>query len=313
MSMTSSGAYSPTRHLRVIRRLTLRYARIMVQECLAIPSRANATYRADAFVPMAPTILVFDSGLGGLTVFREIAKARPDARYIFVADDAFFPYGSHGETELVERVGNLMEELIAFHRPDIVVIACNTASTLVLPHLRARFSVPFVGTVPAIKPACAGSVSKRVTVLGTLATVGREYTRALIRDFANGSDVTLVGSSELARFAEAELNGKPVADRLIAEQIAPCFVNDGARRTDTVVLACTHYPLLIERFERLALWPVRFIDPAPAIARRVLELSAPLTGAEPAIPACAVFTSGQLPSPSLTAALARFGIAPRAG
>src|SRR6266576_2380596 len=159
---------------------------------------------------------MFDSGLGGLTVFREVVKARPDARYVYVADDAFFPYGRHSEETLVGRVVPLMAELIATHAPDIVVIACNTASTLVLPHLRARFAVPFVGTVPAIKPACSQSVTKRVTVLGTQATVSREYTRALIRDFANGSDVALVGSARLARFAEDELNGAPIADEPIA-------------------------------------------------------------------------------------------------
>src|SRR5437588_2861115 len=150
---------------------------------------------------------MFDSGLGGLTVFCEVAKARPDASYVYVADDAFFPYGSHGEDELVARVGALMGELLAAHRPDLVVIACNTASTLVLPQLRARFLVPFVGTVPAIKPACAVSVTKYVSVLGTEATVAREYTRALIRDFANGANVTLVGAARLAGYAEAELHG----------------------------------------------------------------------------------------------------------
>ena len=154
----------------------------------------------------ALTILVFDSGLGGLTVHREVAAARPDARLVYVADDAFFPYNGHSEAALVDRIVPLMGTLLETHRPDLVVIACNTASTLVLPHLRARFSVPFVGTVPAIKPACAGSVSKRVTVLGTQATVSREYTRALIRDFANGVDVALVGSARLAAFAEAELH-----------------------------------------------------------------------------------------------------------
>jgi glutamate racemase len=256
----------------------------------------------------APTILVFDSGIGGLTVFREVAKARPDARYVYVADDAFFPYAGHGEAELVARVGDLMAELIVCHRPDIVVIACNTASTLVLPHLRARFAVPFVGTVPAIKPACASTRSKRVTVLGTQATVRREYTHALIRDFANGSEVALVGSSKLAGFAEAELAGCPVADHHIAREVAPCFLDKGSRRTDTVVLACTHYPLLLERFERLAPWPVNFIDPAPAIARRVVELSGPPTN-DAAVPARAVFTSGRPASQRLGAALARFGIA----
>src|SRR5712691_8568686 len=234
---------------------------------------------------MAATILVFDSGLGGLTVFREVAKARPDARYLYVADDAFFPYGGHGEAELNARVVALMGELIEAHRPDLVVIACNTASTLVLPQLRQAYGVPFVGTVPAIKPACAISVSKRVTVLGTEATVSREYTRALIRDFGNGSDVALVGSARLAAFVDAD-----------------------GRRTDTVVLACTHYPLLLERLERLAPWPVTFIDPAPAIARRVLDLAGPGTVAEAPSPARIVFTSGREPPPALAAALARFGI-----
>jgi glutamate racemase len=261
-----------------------------------------------AGVAKAPTILVFDSGLGGLTVLQEVAKARPDARYVYAADDAFFPYGTRSEAALVERVCVLMDELIAIHRPDIVVLACNTASTLVLPHLRERFHVPFVGTVPAIKPACAQSRSKRVTVLGTQATVNREYTRALVRDFSNGSEVTLVGAAHLAQYAEAELHGLAVEDRLIAAEIAPCFHNDGARRTDTIVLACTHYPLLIERLDRLAPWPVTFIDPAPAIARRVLDLSGPAAAAETLIPAQATFTSGRIPSEPLALALARFGI-----
>ena len=146
-----------------------------------------------------------------------------------------------------------------------------------------------------------------MTVLGTAATVNREYTRALIRDFANGSDVALVGSARLAAFAEAELHGEPVADRLIAHELGPGFVDEGGRRTDTVVLACTHYPLLLARLERLAPWPVTFIDPAPAIARRVADLSGPQAGIGAPAPAQIVFTSGRSPSPTLRAALARFG------
>src|SRR5262245_49375009 len=113
---------------------------------------------------MAPTILVFDSGLGGLTVFREVTAARPDARFVYAADDAVFPYSRLEEAALVERVVALMERLIAAHAPDLVVVACNTASTIVLPTLRARFGVPFVGTVPAIKPACAVSTTRLVSV-----------------------------------------------------------------------------------------------------------------------------------------------------
>ena len=258
-------------------------------------------------MPEHPTILIFDSGLGGLTVFREVKAARPDARFIYVADDAFFPYGAHGEAELVGRVVPLMGTLINQYRPALVVIACNTASTLVLPHLRERYEMPFVGTVPAIKPACAASQTKRVSVLGTEGTVAREYTRALIRDFGNGADVTLVGSAKLAAIAEAELRGDATGDAAIAQEIAHCFVDEGGRRTDTVVLACTHFPLLLSRLERLAPWPVSFIDPAPAIARRVVELIGPPT-ASAATSAEITFTSSKAPSEPLRATLARFGL-----
>ncbi len=252
---------------------------------------------------VSETILVFDSGLGGLTVYREIAAARPSADFIYVADDAAFPYGAKADHELVSHVVALMAELIATHQPVLVVIACNTASTIVLPDLRRRFSVPFVGTVPAIKPACARSSTKRVSVLGTEATVTREYTRALIREYAKGCQVTLVGSKSLAAYAEAELAGAPVGDAAIGAEINPCFRDDGSR-TDTVVLACTHYPLLLERFQKLAPWPVNFIDPAPAIARRVVDLLGPASSLHRRAVPRAVFTSGRPVPP----ALARFGL-----
>jgi glutamate racemase len=213
-----------------------------------------------------------------LSVLRETVAARPDAHYVYVADDAFFPYGHHTEEQLIARIVPLVGELITAHGPDLIVIACNTASTLVMSHLRAAYTLPFVGTVPAIKPACAQSKTKRVSVLGTRGTVQREYTRALIRDFAQGCEVTLVGSPELAALAERALSGETVDDRDIAGEIAACFVgdaNDAAARTDTIVLACTHYPLLLDRFKKLAPWLVDWIDPAPAIARRVSDLLGP--------------------------------------
>jgi glutamate racemase len=250
-----------------------------------------------------PAVLVFDSGLGGLTVYRQVAAARPDADFLYVADDAAFPYGALTETALVGHVVALMGELIASHRPDLVVIACNTASTLVLPALRRKFQLPFVGTVPAIKPACAQSLTRRVSVLGTEGTVAREYTRALIRDYAQDCLVTLVGSRHLAAYAEAELAGQPTGDVQIRAEIAPCFRNDGAH-TDTVVLACTHYPLLLDRLTRLAPWNVNFIDPAPAIARRVIDLLGPAQASAPAGGVRALFTSGRTP----VAVLAHFGV-----
>lgn len=231
----------------------------------------------------APVILVFDSGVGGLSVFREVARARPDARFVYAADDAAFPYGALADDVLVERVADVVGRLIAEVVPDLVVIACNTISTLALPTLRERHAVPFVGTVPAIKPACLASRSKRVSVLATPGTVRRDYTAALIREFAQGCDVALVPSDRLAGLVEAAIAGDPVDDADIAAEITPCFVSAGGRRTDTVVLACTHYPLIVDRFEKLAPWPVNFIDPAPAIARRVTQLIGP--AAAPANPA----------------------------
>ena len=251
-----------------------------------------------------PTILVFDSGLGGLTVLREIVGARPDAHYVYVADDAFFPYGHHSEDQIIARVVPLIGDLIAVHAPDLVVIACNTASTLVMSHLRAQYKVPFVGTVPAIKPACALSRTKRVSVLGTKGTVKREYTHALIRDFAQDCEVTLVGSGDLASLAEAALSGHEVADAAISAELAPCFVEHDSARTDTVVLACTHYPLILDRLRQLAPWPVTFVDPAPAIARRVTALLGPAPDSQARGSRHAVFTSGREP----TVVLQNYGI-----
>jgi glutamate racemase len=221
----------------------------------------------------ALTILVFDSGLGGLTVFREVARARPDAEYVYLADDAAFPYGGLSEAALVARVDAVFEAAIAAFSPDLAVIACNTASTLVLPHLRARHPIPFVGTVPAIKPAAEASRSRLVSVLATPGTVKRDYTRDLVERFAGGCEVTLVGAPKLATLAEAKLRGEAIVDADIAGEIAPCFVETGdGRRTDQLVLACTHYPLLADRIATLAPWPVNLVDPAPAIARRVVSL-----------------------------------------
>jgi glutamate racemase len=271
---------------------------------------AGTIYRPVVVPAPVPTILVFDSGLGGLTVFAEVLKARPDARFVYAADDAGFPYGRLSEEAIVARVLAVMERLTALHAPDLVVVACHTASTIVLPHLRARFPIPFVGTVPAIKPAAQASRSKRITVLATPATVARDYTRDLVETYASGCRVALVGSRRFAAFAEAELSGTPVSDAEIAEELGPCFVDDGEGRTDVVALGCTHYPLLLPRFRAVAPWPVTWIDPAPAIARRVVQLIG-----EPAVGhqaddegAIAVFTGGAGLTPALHGALGSRGL-----
>ncbi|MGO9421246.1 glutamate racemase [Roseiarcus sp.] len=257
----------------------------------------------------APRAVVFDSGLGGLTVLGAIRGLRPDVGIVYVADDAAFPYGRLSEAALVGRVGTVMARIVADWRPDIVVIACSTASTLALPHLRAAHpDLPFVGVVPAIKPAAKASRSGLISVLATRGTVARDYTHALVREHAADCEVTLVGSAALAPIAERIMRGEPANDAEIEREIAPCFVEKDSRRTDHVVLACTHFPLLIETLERLQPWPVAFVDPAPAIARRLDSLlggapktAAPRTGA-------LVFTSGRRPEPGLQKALLRYGL-----
>lgn len=267
----------------------------------ALPARAAAS---------PPRVLVFDSGLGGLTVYPEVTAVVPGGTFLYLADDAVFPYGGLSEADLVARVLAVMRVAIGEFRPDLVVVACHTASTLVLPPLRAAWpDIDFVGTVPAIKPAASASASKLISVLATPGTVAREYTRDLVTAFAGDCDVTLVGARRLATLAEAVMRGSSVDDAALAAEIAPAFVATGHRRTDTIVLACTHYPLLLSQLERLAPWPVRWIDPAPAIARRVrqvLEPSSVANGA--AVPGLALFTSDVPPGPELGAFLAARGL-----
>jgi glutamate racemase len=223
-------------------------------------------------MPHRPTILIFDSGLGGLTVHAEIVKALPDARYIYVADDAAFPYGRLTPEVCATRVVAVMGHMIARYKPDIAVIACNTASTVALPALRAAYTIPFVGTVPAVKPAAALSQSRMISILGTPGTVSREYTHDLIIQHAADCRVSLVGAPNLARLAEAHLRGERVSDADVLAEIAPCFKEKDGVRTDAIALACTHYPLLLDVYRRIAPWEVTWVDPAPAIARRVMTL-----------------------------------------
>lgn len=270
---------------------------------------AGTTTRPLARMAQRPAILLLDSGVGGLTVLREVRRARPDADYVYAADDAAFPYGNWAEDPLVQRVEEVTAELIIRYAPDLVVVACNTISTLVLPVLRSRFGLPFVGTVPAVKPAAAQSRTGRISVLATPGTVRRDYTRELVAAYAGGCAVDLVGSTRLAAMAEAELAGTPVPDEALAAEMAPCFGDREGRRTDTVVLACTHYPLLLARMERLAPWPVTFVDPAPAIARRVVQIlgEAPF-GATASPGGLAVFTGDGRMGAHLRGALAAYGL-----
>jgi len=215
-------------------------------------------------------ILVFDSGVGGLSVLSEIRRRLPCCEFIYACDNGAFPYGVKEENELVLRVDAVLKALIAQISPDIVVIACNTASTVALPHIRAHFSKPVIGVVPAIKPAALASSSRVIGLLATPATIARPYTRNLIEEFAADCSVIPVGSSDLVSMAEAKLRGVTPSIPDLARIIAPIFTDE---RTDTVVLACTHFPLLKSELALAAPRQVQWIDSGEAIARRVASFT----------------------------------------
>ncbi len=239
-------------------------------------------------------ILVFDSGIGGLTVLREARLLMPERGFIYVSDDAGFPYGRWEEAPLKARIIDVFRDLLERYDPEAVIVACNTAFTLVGAELRDAFpAMRFIGTVPAIKPAAERTRSGLVSVLATPGTVKRAYTRDLIQSFASQCHVRLVGSENLARMAEAYIRGETLDDAAVLAEIAPCFVEKEGARTDIVVLACTHYPFLANVFRRLAPWPVDWLDPAEAIARQARRLVPLVEGAEhPDEFDFAVFTSG---------------------
>ena len=220
----------------------------------------------------SPRVLIFDSGMGGLTVAKAVRELLPLAHLTYAADTAAFPYGAWEEVRLIERILTVMGRLVETAAPDLVVVACNTASTLALTQLREVHRIPFVGTVPAIKPAAEQTKSGIVGVLATPGTVRREYTQALIHTYAHHCKVFLHGAAKLAEMAEGKLKGMAVDSEELRDEIMPVFRTRGGKRTDTIVLGCTHYPLLIDEIRAAAPWPVAYIDPAPAIARRVGEV-----------------------------------------
>jgi len=258
-----------------------------------------------------PRILLFDSGMGGLTVARAVARQLPEAHLIYAADNAGFPYGAWEEGKLTQRIVKVMGALIEKTKPDLVVVACNTASTIAMSALRATYALPFVGTVPAIKPAAAQSKSGIIGVLATPGTVNREYTHALIHTYAFHCKVFLHGAPRLAEMAEQKLRGHPVNLAELKDEVAPVFRKRDGARTDVVVLGCTHYPLLTEEISQVAPWPVTYIDPAPAIARRVADVAEEtvLKGSDENVPAhgTVILTKPPGQGPETLAAYAAMG------
>ncbi|MEP1230102.1 MAG: glutamate racemase [Litorimonas sp.] len=221
--------------------------------------------------------LIFDSGVGGLSVAQEIRKRCPDVYLSYVADDEFRPYGEKTERDLRKRLPRLLSELVIMLSPDIVVIACNTASTTALSDIRAALSIPVIGVVPAIKPAAALSKTKTIAVLGTPGTVRRKYVDRLIEDFASDCRVILQGSVNLVDEAEAKLSGLPVDMDVIKGELTPMFTSPNGMHIDAVVLACTHFPLLREDLKACVTQSVQWIDSGAAIAKRVETVLSKLT------------------------------------
>lgn len=253
-------------------------------------------------------LLLFDSGVGGLSVLAEVRAALPDAPIVYVADNGGFPYGTKTEAEISARVPALLGRLAERYRPRLIVIACNTASTIALAGVRAALDLPIVGTVPAIKPAAEQSETRVIGVLGTNATVRQPYVYDLSAKFASDCLVLRHGSADLVRLAEASLRGEPTPDNAYAQVMAGLLDQSGGERMDTVVLACTHFPLVADRLAAVAPHPLNFVDGARGIARRVAYLTRGQSWPEAAVPGIAVFTAPVVLPEGLRASLARYGL-----
>jgi glutamate racemase len=255
----------------------------------------------------ARPILLFDSGVGGLSVLAAVRDLTPQASLIYVADSAGFPYGTKSEAEIAARVPALLGRLAERFDPRLIVIACNTASTIALQHVRAALDVPIVGTVPAIKPAAEMSETRVIGVLGTEATVRQPYVDDLAARFASECIVLRHGSAALVELAEAKLRGETADLAAYRAAVAGLFDRPDGDRIDVVVNACTHFPLVVEELAAAAPHPVRFVDGAAGIARRVAHVTA---GQDwPAAPGHrAVFTRLGEGEKHLAPALARYGI-----
>jgi len=217
-------------------------------------------------------IAIYDSGVGGLSVYQEVVAKCPEHDYIFVSDNQQFPYGLKSEAELLTRVPAVVTRLDQRQRIDVLIMACNTASTIVLPTLRATFDFPVIGVVPAIKPAAEFSTTKRIGLLATPATVARPYTDRLIAEFAHDCHVLKIGSSDLVQLAEDKLFGREFDELIIGTILKPIIAD---AQIDCIVLACTHFPLLeaeirsqLKKHDRHP----RLLDSGEAIANRLVFL-----------------------------------------
>lgn len=255
--------------------------------------------------PSAP-ILFFDSGVGGLSVLGPTRKLLPNAPIIYAADSAGFPYGTKSEAEIASRVPALLGRLAERFQPRLVVIACNTACTIALEHVRSALDLPVVGTVPAIKPAAEVTKTGVIGVLGTLATVRQPYVDRLVEQFAADKIVLRYGTAELVELAEAKLAGETLDPALFERVLEGLFGQPGGDRIDTIVLASTHFPMVEDELRAAAPHDVQFVHGGPGIARRIAHLTAGQPWPAKPSPGIAVFTAP--PREPLSRALATYGL-----
>lgn len=258
--------------------------------------------RADA------PVLFFDSGVGGLSILEPARVLLPNMPVVYAADSAGFPYGTKSEAEIAARVPALLGRLVERFRPRIVVIACNTASTIALAAVRAALDVPVVGTVPAIKPAALQSKSRVIGVLGTDATVRQPYVDRLAAE--HGADCTVLrhGSAALVELAEAKLRGRPLDPDVACTALAGLTDQPGGDRMDMVVLACTHFPLVEAELAAAAPRPLTFLHGGDGIARRIAFLNGDMPWPETPVDGTAIFTRLSPDVAELADALAARGL-----
>ncbi|WP_163830805.1 glutamate racemase [Spartinivicinus ruber] len=223
------------------------------------------------------TALIFDSGVGGLSIFQAVSRLIPQLSVVYASDNAAFPYGTKDADWLQQRVVDCVHAISNRCSFDIIIIACNTASTIVLPSLRSCFEIPVVGVVPAIKTAAQETKTGCIGLLATPGTVTRPYTDQLIKDFASHCQVIKIGSTEMVELAEQKLRGEQICLNRLTAVIQPLFDQSQAHpassthQPDQVVLGCTHFPLLREELQQLAP-DISWVDSGTAIANRVASL-----------------------------------------
>jgi glutamate racemase len=257
----------------------------------------------------AGPILVFDSGVGGLSVLKAIRAELPGAPIVYAADSAGFPYGTKRPAEIAARVPALLGRLAERYDPALIVIACNTASTIALDAVRAALDLPIVGTVPAIKPAAALSKTRAIGVLGTDATIVQPYVDRLAAEFAADCAVIRHGSAALVERAEARLRGESADPAASARALAGLFDQPGGERIDTIVLACTHFPLIEDELAAAAPRPIAFVDGSAGIGRRTAWLARDLSWPGARREDVAVFTGDRGAAQAYRTGLAAFGLA----